>query len=121
VGTPLGETEVMAFGQQAGPPASVRDVKELLRLLQDLGHSDFRDARGPMGLTQRQAGGRFTRDEVAALVERLQEAKADGTATADVGPAAAAPRDENVLRSMSAARLAGELERRGWTVTAPEA
>ena len=52
----------MAFGQQSGPPASAKQVKELLTLLKNLGHSDFRDARGPMGFTQRQAAGKFTRD-----------------------------------------------------------
>ena len=39
----------MAFGQQSGPPASSRQVRELMDLLKDAGHSDFRDARGPMG------------------------------------------------------------------------
>jgi hypothetical protein len=57
----------MAFGHQAGPPASRREVQELLTLLQDAGHTDFRDARGPMGFTQRQAAGKFTRDEAAAF------------------------------------------------------
>ena len=37
----------MAFGQQAGPPASRREVQELLTLLHDAGHTDFRDAGGP--------------------------------------------------------------------------
>ena len=55
---PGGETGGMAFGQQAGPPASRREVQELLTLLQDAGHTDFRDARGPVG---------FTRDKAAAF------------------------------------------------------
>ena len=38
----------MAFGKQSGFPASARQVQELLGLLQDAGHSDFRDARGPI-------------------------------------------------------------------------
>jgi hypothetical protein len=63
----------MAFGQQAGPPASRREVQELLTLLQDAGHTDFRDARGPMGFTQRQAAGKFTRDEAAAFIAQLEE------------------------------------------------
>jgi hypothetical protein len=61
----------MAFGQQAGPPASRREVQELLTLLHDAGHTDFRDARGPMGFTQRQAAGKFTRDEAAAFIAQL--------------------------------------------------
>ena len=53
----------MAFGQQTGPPASAKQIKELLELIQNAGHLDFRDARGPMGFTQRQGGGKFTRGE----------------------------------------------------------
>ena len=66
----------MAFGQQTGPPASARQVRELLELLKEAGHSDFRDARGPMGFTQRQAGGKFSRDEAAAFIDQLQDAEA---------------------------------------------
>lgn len=62
----------MAFGQQAGPPATARQVRELLELLNEAGHADFRDARGPLGFTQRQAGGKFTRDEADAFIEQLQ-------------------------------------------------
>ena len=58
----------MAFGQQSGPPATARQVQELVELLHQAGHVDFRDARGPMGFTQRQAGGRFTREEAEAAV-----------------------------------------------------
>ena len=65
----------MAFGQQSGPPAPARQVQELLALLQDAGHVDFRDARGPMGFTQRQAAGKFTRDEATAFIDQLQEAE----------------------------------------------
>ncbi len=64
----------MAFGQQSGPPAPANKVRELLELLHDAGHTDFRDARGPMGFTQRQAGGKFTRDEADAFIEQLEEA-----------------------------------------------
>ena len=58
----------MAFGQPGGPPASAKQVRELLELLHAAGHSDFRDARGPLGFNQRQAGGKFTRDEADALL-----------------------------------------------------
>lgn len=111
----------MAFGQQTGPPASARQVKELLGLLQEAGHIDFRDARGPMHFTQRQAGGKFTRDEADAFIEQLQEAEAvaDGDSQAAPAPAPRLSRDEQTLRRMPASQLAAELQRRGWAVIEP--
>ena len=76
----------MAFGQSAGPAASHRQVAELLELLQNAGHADFKDARGPMGFNQRQAGGRFTADEAAELIDQLQQAEYE----AEQAPAAEA-------------------------------
>jgi hypothetical protein len=64
----------MAFGQPSGPPAPMQMIKELLSLLQAAGHSDFRDARGPMGFNQRQAGGKFTRAEAEAFITQLNDA-----------------------------------------------
>jgi hypothetical protein len=115
----------MAFGQQSGPPASQRQVRELLALLQDAGHVDFRDARGPMGFTQRQAGGRFARDEAAAFISQLQDAESDGDA-----PVAAPAWRQSAQQQMQSAQqqmvsrlpseqLADELRRRGWTATEP--
>ena len=77
----------MPFGQSSGPPASSRQVQELLSLLQDAGHVDFRDARGPMGFTQRQANGKFTRAEAEAFVEQLQ--RETEAAEAEAGPGGA--------------------------------
>jgi hypothetical protein len=62
----------VAFGQQSGPPASANQVQELLALLKDAGHSDFRDTRGPMGFIQRRAAGKFTRDEARAFIDRYR-------------------------------------------------
>ena len=81
----------MAFGQQSGPPATARQVNELLGLLNEAGHTDFRDARGPMGFTQRQAAGKFTRDEAEGFIEQLQEAADEGEG-ASAPMAAPAPR-----------------------------
>jgi hypothetical protein len=54
----------LAFGQPSWPSASTKQVQEVLNLLRGAGPTDFRDARGSMGFTQRQAAGRFTRDEL---------------------------------------------------------
>jgi len=67
----------MAFGQVSGPPASPKQVQELLSLLKEAGHADFRDAHGPMGFTRRQAAGKFTREEAAGFIDRLQDAQVD--------------------------------------------
>ena len=108
----------MAFGQQSGPPASARQVEKLRELLRDAGHGDFRDARGPLGFTQRQAAGRFTRDEADDLIARLQ-AVADGEAPAPVVTRSGRDAFDQVLRRMPAEQLAAELQRRGWAVIAP--
>jgi hypothetical protein len=133
----------MSFGQASGPPATQRQVRELLELLQDAGHADFRDARGPMGFNQRQAGGRFTRDEADELIAQLTEAAeqrdldpeaaaAPEPASRRVDPARRAARPGAVgtaerraavqareLRRVPAEVLAAELQRRGWAVIEP--
>ncbi|MEI2640019.1 MAG: hypothetical protein V9F03_13635 [Microthrixaceae bacterium] len=62
----------MAFGQPGGPPAGQRQIEELTRLLGERGFDTFREARHRLGLTQRQANGRFTVDEANELIERLE-------------------------------------------------
>jgi hypothetical protein len=126
----------MAFGQAAGPPASRRQVETLGELIRAAGHVDFRDARGPLGLNQRQAGGRFTRDEADALITRLEaeaelpQVGADADAAVEASDsrapraraAAAGRRDAEVANSLQrvpAAVLAAELQRRGWVVMEP--
>jgi len=109
----------MAFGQQSGPPASAKQVRELLALLKDAGHTDFRDARGPMGFTQRQAAGKFARDEAAAFIGQLQDTEPDGSTAVPV-PAWRQSAQEQMMSSMPSEQLAGELRRRGWTAIEPE-
>jgi len=109
----------MAFGQQSGPPASAKQVRELLALLKDAGHTDFRDARGPMGFTQRQAAGKFARDEAAAFIGQLQDTEPDGSTSVPV-PAWRQSAQEQMMSSMPSEQLAGELRRRGWTAIEPE-
>jgi hypothetical protein len=109
----------MAFGQQSGPPAPANKVRELLGLLHDAGHADFRDARGPMGFTQRQAGGKFTRDEADAFIEQLEEAAHNDGPPAPPANAIRPSAAERALRDVPSELLAGELQRRGWIVAEP--
>jgi hypothetical protein len=114
----------MAFGQSAGPPATGSQMRELLGLVQAAGHTDFRDARGPLGLNQRQGGGRFTRDEATELIERLQfdgelSAVRDGEPLPERSPAPRLSPAEQALRRLPTERLAAELQRRGWVVLEP--
>lgn len=124
-----GDTGAMAFGQPSGPPANARQMRQLLDLVVAAGHTDLRDARGPLGLTQRQAGGRFTRDEADELIARLEaEAEGDGTAPAPRGPSSDAStarydrreaKRRELLADVPAEALAAELQRRGWVVMEP--
>jgi len=94
-------------------------VQELLSLLHAAGHSDFRDARGPMGFTQRQAGGKFTRDEADAFIEQLQAAEHEGATPLAQSPAPRTSADERALGRIPTELLAAELQRRGWVVMEP--
>jgi len=125
----------MSFGQQSGPPASQKQVAYLKSLFQKAGFDDFRAARHSYGLTQRQAGGKFTTREASALIDQLLgvEPADEGIDGAD-GVAPKLPisgervRAETVhadarvelLRGMPAELLSAELERRGWQVTPPD-
>jgi hypothetical protein len=131
----------MAFGQPSGPPATAKQVQQLLALLHEAGHTDFRDARGPMGFNQRQAAGKFTRDEADTFIEQLEAEGEAGQAPPEPAPAPApaarpAPRapargavkaapapaltsTEKALRTIPSTMLAAELQRRGWAVLEP--
>ncbi len=119
----------MAFGQSSGPPATGQQLRELLELLVAAGHTDFRDARGPMGFTQRQAAGKFTRDEADEFIERLQaEVFGEGppvgshASTPTVRPTPTPTRrpvSEIALDEVPVELLAAELQRRGWVVLQP--
>lgn len=70
-----------------------------------------------MGFTQRQAAGKFTRDEADDLIAALQDDEARSS-----GPVAPVPRltaAERALREIPVEALAAELQRRGWVVLEP--
>ena len=128
----------MAFGQAAGPPASPRRVAELAEALERLGYESFREARHPIGLTQRQAAGKFTTAEVDELLERLEaeaSEEADGSPRPVPSTPAVEPRsaeaearaqarrraaDEELVVRVDAEVLATELTNRGWCCIPPE-
>jgi hypothetical protein len=116
----------MSFGQSA-PSASPKQIAYLLTLVKQAGHDGFRDGRGPLGLTQRQAAGKFSKSEASALIDLLLNDGADsdeGGTTAISGERISATERlaldrAELLRGMPAELLAGELQRRGWAVMAP--
>jgi hypothetical protein len=129
----------MAFGQPSGPPATARQLRELTALLHAAGHSSFREARGPLGLTQRQGGGRFTQEEAASLIARLEaeaeeqnepdgpsddrpvvgSARAIDRATPRVPAGTRAERLARQLEQVPEEMLVEELRRRGWALIPP--
>ncbi len=111
----------MAFGQQSGPPASTKQVAYLQALLRAAGYADFREARHPLGLTQRQAAGKFSSSEASALIDQLVGA-ADGDETASAAAGGGRPPPVAVdrrLADVADEALANELRRRGWEIRAP--
>lgn len=109
----------MAFGQPSGPPATAKQVHELLTLLQQAGHRDFRDARGPLGFTQRQSTGKFSRDEATSFIERLQDGEVEESIPVPAAPMVGPFEAAEAMRDLPAERLAAELRRRGWLVVEP--
>jgi hypothetical protein len=132
----------MAFGQSAGPPAPQKQVDRLAELFSARGFDSFREARHPFGLTQRQAGGKFTSSEVEELIERLEAEAVVAASLGDTPPepsphttGATVPRssaataraaanrgarDATAVTRMDAAVLADELTSRGWCCIPPE-
>jgi hypothetical protein len=105
-------------------------MTRLVELLREAGFDGLREARHPLGLSQRQSNGKFTRDEAAALIDELgrrEETAADGGATpipSPVCPPDAVPPDVlpdavAVALAFPDELLAEELARRGWTCTPP--
>ena len=98
-------------------------MAELLSLLHDEGFDGYRDARGPMGFTQRQGNGKFTADEaeeyIAQLLERAEH-RVDVASVAPQPPPRPRPSAaERALRDATDEALAAELQRRGWSTSPP--
>lgn len=110
----------MAFGSAAasGPPASAKQVQYLQALLDKAGYGTFREARHPLGLTQRQAGGKFTKSEASELIDRLVNGEQFDPETAPTDDKIVASQAA-VLKGIPAQLLADELLSRGWSVREP--
>jgi len=110
---------IVSFNQQ-GPPASAKQVAYIQALLRKAGYDDFRTARTEYRLTQRQARGKFTKNEASALIDRL-------TSTDDENPTVSVVEESDdfasaqslLIRGFPADVLADELRRRGWSVAEP--
>ena len=116
----------MAFGQQSGPPATAKQVEEITALLEGAGFSSLREARHIYGLTQRQAGGKFTRSEADELLARLlagdgeldveqaAQVMANNSDAAERAAKRQSNRQAEMVASLPDELLADELVRRGW-------
>ncbi len=102
----------VSFRQQVGPSASASQLRRLQALLDDVGYADFRSARGPFGLTQRQGLGKFTAAEAEDLIERLEQDVEDDLDLEPVPASAVPPRP---LEDTPTGLLVAELEARGWS------
>lgn len=121
----------MAFGQSSGPPASGKQIEYLASLLEQHDYGSFREARHRLGLTQRQASGKFTVGEASELIDRLNSGDPEATGgageqlllessiTADRADARLQRHREEIVAGMPADLLADELTRRGWCCIAP--
>lgn len=113
----------MAFGQAAGPPATHKQLDQLLDLLMEAGFESFKEARYPMDFTQRQAGGKFTRDEADEFILKMEERSE--IESESIAPVASFPKAKKpspasqALAKFPAEELAAELQRRGWIVAEP--
>jgi hypothetical protein len=114
----------MAFGQASGPPAPAKQVAELEALVAEQGFASFREARHPLGLTQRQAAGKFTAPEATELIERLSaRGQVRSTVEDDDAPAPVdrgRAKEEELVTTLTADVMATELTNRGWCCIPPE-
>ena len=75
-----------------------------------------------MGFTQRQAGGKFSRDEADTFIAQLQNEAEEQSVQQPAPPPAPKPRATaatQALAKIPTPQLAAELQRRGWIVVEP--
>jgi hypothetical protein len=72
-----------------------------------------------MGFSQRQAAGKFSRDEATEFITQFLEAEPEGMTTA-AAPTWRRSAQDQLLGSLSSEQLAEELRRRGWTAIEPQ-
>ena len=121
------------------PTIPYSSLAQLSAVVKQAGHESFRDARHPLGLTQRQAGGKFTKQEASELIDRLQDggdgdvdsprpSVSPGQLRLSTAPPARSEdrsaerlqsRRDEAVAALPSDDLAAELTRRGWTCTPP--
>jgi len=72
-----------------------------------------------LGFTQRQAAGKFTVDEAAAFIDRLQQEEFDADVAHSAPSSATTQPAQPTVRDMTTEQLVAELRRRGWNVRRP--
>jgi hypothetical protein len=113
----------------------MKQIEFLESLLEEHDYGTFREARHRLGLTQRQANGKFSVGEASELIERLQSGDAgpdggggdgsgqqlvlESTIVADRAEQKLQRQREELIAGVPAEMLAHELERRGWCCIAP--
>lgn len=89
----------------------------MLQLLLDEGFESFREARYQLDFSQRQANGKFSRDEAEYFIAVLRERAGGALSPTEVAsPAPKSSSTERALQKFSDEELAAELQRRGWIV-----
>lgn len=131
----------MSFRSPSGPPASAKQIEYLASLLDERDLGTFREARYHLGLTQRQAAGKFTVGEASELIDRLVAGELEPIDGGDTPTSIATRNDpaselrtsievdraaarqlrerEELVSGLPADLLADELQRRGWCCIPP--
>src|SRR4051794_39029057 len=100
------------FGRASGPPATRKQIEYLTSLVGDHELGTLREARYRLGLTQRQAGGKFTIGEASELIDRLTDPEFDPDAGADAAVGTGTGSGTGAVSETASERSAARAEER---------